>query len=373
MSIKGKRAVSIEQALDHRILHGLSCEWEVAIWMLDESFRSLLRKPIFSLREMDRRLGYWDPVKKEISLSRSFVSNHSWYAVRDVLVHEIAHQVAYQVFGVVNETAHGPAFQKACGLLRIDADATGRYQALTEHSECGESDKILIRVKKLLALAESQNVHEAEAAMLKAHELIAKYNVDLLALNEKRDFTSMLVCMPALRHTREKYHLANLLQDFYFVQGIWVPAYVVGKGKMGRAFEISGTAQNLEIASYVYDFISNYILAQWLKYNEAGLCNHHRRTDFAVGVLDGFRKKMEITHKKENSKRDDGALIAIKDSQLLDYMAFKYPHTRSVRRGTSNVDSNVIRAGMAIGENLVISKGISEKGKGRKLIGCLNG
>ena len=209
--------------------------------------------------------------------------------------------------------------------------------------------------------------------MLKAHELIAKFNVDLLFLNEKREFVSRLVGTPALRHTRDQYRLANLLQDFYFVQGIWVPVYVVEKGKMGRALELSGTTQNIEISVYVYEFISNYIRAQWMIYNAAGRCNYRRRTDFAVGVLDGFRKKMEIKSKKRNQKHCDGELIEIKDSQLQDYMAFKYPRTRSVRRGAPRVDSNVIRAGMAAGENLVISKGITEKGNGRKLIGCLDG
>ena len=155
MNSKGKKTVSLEQALEHRILHGLSCEWDMALWILKEGLRGFLRKPVFSLRDMDRRLGCWDPVNKEISLSRSFVFSHPWVAVRDVLVHEMAHQVAHQALGASNETAHGPAFQKACVLLRIDARATGRYRKLDTDYSGSRSDKILVRVKKLLALAES--------------------------------------------------------------------------------------------------------------------------------------------------------------------------------------------------------------------------
>ena len=114
----------------------------------------------------------------------------------------------------------------------------------------------MLRIKKLMALAQSQNQHEAEAAMAKAHQLIGKYNVDLLTHEENRDFVSVFVGKPALRHFREEYALARLLTDFYFVFGIWMPAYVVDKGKMGSVLEISGTVQNTKIAHYVYDFVN---------------------------------------------------------------------------------------------------------------------
>ncbi len=367
--LNGKQRGLLQETLEHRILHGLSCEWETALWVLGKDMRAQLQKPLFRLRDMERRLGQWDLAKKEISLSRSFVMEHPWGAVREVLAHEIAHQVAHQVFFAANETAHGPAFQKACALLHIDAVATGRYQRLDESDTCGESDRILIRIKKLLALAESQNVHEAEAAMLKAHALIEKYNVDLLALNEHRDFVSILVGPPALRHTRDKYRLANLLQDFYFVEGIWVPVYVMDKGRMGRALEISGTAQNVALGSYVHDFISHYIASQWIQYKNGKRLSHHRQTDFAIGILDGFRKKLTTTVDKKRCNRHRGALVAIDDPQLQTYMAYRYPQVRNIRRSASTTDMNVIQAGIAVGERLVISKGITVKEKGRGRIG----
>ena len=141
---------------------------------------------------MRRRLGEWDPVKREIALGRPFVMDHPWHAVRDVLHHEMAHQLAHEMLGGLRETPHGPAFQKACRLLRIEPDATGRYETIENASDGGASDAVLIKIKKLFALAESPNPHEAEAAMLKAHQLIARYNIDLLALNQNRRFVSML-------------------------------------------------------------------------------------------------------------------------------------------------------------------------------------
>ena len=94
---------------------------------------------------------------------------------------------------------HGPKFLRACNLLRANPKASGNYRPLHErisHELPGPEDKIMLRVKKLMALAESQNQHEAELAMAKAHEFIAKYNIDLLAHNEDRNFISVLLASP---------------------------------------------------------------------------------------------------------------------------------------------------------------------------------
>lgn len=42
-----------------------------------------------------------------------------------------------------------------------------------------EDNKVLDKIKKLLALSKSPNEHEAQAAMLKAQELMAKYNISV--------------------------------------------------------------------------------------------------------------------------------------------------------------------------------------------------
>ena len=117
-------------------------------------------------------------------------------------------------------------------MLRILPAASGSYQPLQDRfrqDRPGHYDKRLLRIKKLLALAESKNRFEADAAMTKAHELIATHNIELNRLENRRKFISIFIGAPALRHPREDYHLANLLQDYYFITGIWVPTYVVAK------------------------------------------------------------------------------------------------------------------------------------------------
>ncbi len=356
----------LRQALERRILHGLSCEWETALWMFPDMYRNSLRKPLFALRDMKQRLGEWDPGKREIGLSREFVLNHPWEAVRDVLHHEVAHQLAHEVLGGIGETAHGETFREACRLLRIKPDAAGKYGRIEAAARPDASDRVLLKIKKLFALAESPNAHEAEAAMVKAHQLIARHNIDLLTLKKDRRFASCLVGLAALRHTRDHYALANLIQDFYFVHGIWVPVYVLAKGKMGRVLELNGTAENVELASYVHDYITNYIDTQWRIFS--GGNGLRRKVDFALGVLDGFRRKLAPPEKEEPDGINERAVVPLDDPQLGRYLKDRYPHIRSFRRQGAGVDPGAMAAGIAAGDSLVIARGIRETGKRGRLI-----
>ena len=350
--------------LERGVLKGMACEWEAALHNLDPTQRQLIRRPLFAIKDMQTRWGNWSKEKREIALSRQLVQNYPWDSIRDVLLHEMAHQIAQQFFGASNQAPHGSAFKQACGLLRIQPAASGSYRPLQDRfreSHSSHYDKRLLRIKKLLALAESKNRFEADAAMAKAHELIARHNIEFNRLENKRQYLSIFIGSPALRHPREDYHLANLLQDYYFVSGIWVSAYVIEKGKMGRVLEISGTVPNLKIAEYVHDFISQFIDAQWHKYNCGKKLNRFRKTDFAVGIIEGFRGKLDLNIKKKKAKKDLFALIRKGDPQLEKYFKFKYPHTATVKKTANRQDVRVMRDGQKVGKKLVITRGICER------------
>ena len=365
------RSRSIQEALERKILHGLSLEWEMALDWLSSEHRRSMTKPMFRLETMTSRLGSWSPGKREICLNRVFVLNHPWDSVLEVLHHEIAHQFAHQVFGARHEKPHGPAFQKACTLLRANPQASGNYPPLHERigkETLREEDRILIRIRKLLALAQSRNRHEAEAAMLKAHQLIAKHNIDLLEHRRDRDFVSVFLGAPALRHFREAYTLAGLVQDYYFVEGIWIPAYVLEKGKMGRVLEISGTAQNVQMAAYVHDFVNHFIEREWKSYNRKKGLTRYRKTDFAIGIIEGFRSKLAAEARADEKEPESSALVKMEDPQLIQYMSHRYPHTTSMRRAPLRTNAEVLKDGIQIGKRLVISQGITETGNRGKYL-----
>ncbi len=356
--------IYIQEQLERRILHGLSCEWEKALWFVPPRYRDKMRKPLFSLGEIGEKWGVWHRNKREITLSRNLVLNYSWNAVREVLKHEMAHQFSEEALGANNETPHGPGFREACYHLRADPSASGDFTALETIGSAktnSPEDKMMVRIKKLMSLAQSQNRHEAEAAMAKAHELVDRYNIDLLRLEEERNFVSVFLGRPGLRHFREVHRLAILLSDFYYVYSIWESAYVLEKGKMGRVLEISGTEKNVRIASYVYDFVNRFIDSQWRRYNKGKNLGRYRRSDFAFGILEGFDAKLKSQSKKRTAKTGYG-LIKLEDPLLEQYKAYRYPRIRKSRGNAVQEDEQVRKDGEKVGDKLIISKGIHRRG-----------
>lgn len=363
----------LAEAVDRRILHGLSLEYDHALHCMPSDTASEMRKPFFRLSLNHHRVGSWHFAKREISISRKLALSYPWYAVREVLLHEMAHQMADEVFGAIGETAHGPAFQTACKFLQADPKASGSYPALHDsHEENAISDqqRLFDRVKKLMALSSSENPHEAAAAMAKANELIVKFNLPFLEGRLPSSFSTIFLGQPALRHFREDYRLAHLLQEFYFIEGLWVSSYVLAKGKMGRVFEASGTETNLKIAAYVYDCVCNYIENKWRIFSAGKKMGRFRKSDFASGIITGFHEKLEKERYPHHLNSNERALIIKGDPHLKAFFAERHPSIRTFRNRGSAMNAGIYNQGIETGRQLSLLKGVESNSSPKvKLIG----
>jgi len=343
--------------LERLIVRGLACEWDEACAALGPLVRGRLRRPLFALKDLVRRWGSWSRDKQEISLSRTLVLNHDWGDVRDVLLHEMAHQLADQALDGLNDPPHGPAFHTACGMLGADPRASGSFPTLRHRMELaanGDADRDTRRIRKLLRLACSPHRHEAEAAMLKAHELMARHTRTMIATNSPREYMSVFVGEPALRHARSCYHLAALLRDFYFVLPVWIPTYVVSRGRMGRVLEISGMPKNIQTAGRVAALIAGVARREW---KAADIGRGARFDDFVLGIVEGFRTRLESSAPAPGGGAQPGrALQKVFDPGLRDYGRKRYG--RLVHRGgaASRTDVRSLEAGRRVGRAIIVSE-----------------
>jgi hypothetical protein len=352
--------------LERSILHGLAAEWGSIADALPRRLREALRRPRFSLSDAARRLGSWNPAREEISISRPFALERGWDEVRELLRHELAHQLADQALGGGAETAHGPAFREACRLLGAHPGASGDFVPLGDRL-AGDADparaRALVRMHKLLALASSRNRHEAELALLRAREYARRHRVG--AQGENPEFLSAFAGRPALRHTREEYLLAALVTRTWEAYGIWVPAWVVERGRLGTVLELSGTPAQVKLAGYVHEFVRRYIATEWARYDRGRRLGSRRRTDFGCGVIEGFRGRLE---RGKGGGAGEAVVRTGHDPQLAGYLAARYPRRTTIRRGGGRVDPGVHRDGVRTGERLVIRDGVEAPPSTRRLL-----
>jgi predicted SprT family Zn-dependent metalloprotease len=323
---------------------------------LNESlFKSALQTPQFSLSDASSTLGRWWPRTRTLELSRSFVLSQDWTVVLEVLKHEMAHQFVHEVLRE-DETAHGPAFQATCERLGIDARAGG----LPQPSSSVEQSRLLERVHKLLALAQSDNRHEAEAAAAAAQRLVLKHNLDLRERKAEGDLSFRQLGRVTGRVSEWERRLGNILRDHFFVEIIWVPAYLPTQAKRGSVMEAIGSPENLELAAYVYDFLRQTAERLWRAHQqETGESKNRDRQPYYAGVMSGFAQKLEQEAKAHRAQ----GLVWVPHARLKDYTRKRHPHLRTIHhQGHRRRDA--FQEGQRAGRGVVLHRGISESGRG---------
>jgi hypothetical protein len=306
-------SASLSESLEAALLRQLGSTWTE---INQNHFRERLRRPVFGLSE-GTRLGAWHGLRREITLSRALVLEQPWGAVREVLKHEMAHQYVDEVLGVRDQTAHGPAFEALCREQGIDGSASGLPSA-----SGADGGGVLRRVARLLALAGSSNVHEAESAMQQARRLMLKHNIDSAVTAAQGGFTFRQVGRPRGRVDAHEHLLASLLADHFFVEVIWVPGYAPLTGRQGRVLELCGTVANLDVACYVHGFLLETGERLWRAHKQAaGLPGDRERRRFLLGVMIGFDEK--LAHSAAESQRE--GLVWVGDPALQQYLRRRYP------------------------------------------------
>ena len=322
-----------------------------------------LKRPLFILGDSKKKLGSWDGNRRTLMISRQHILSHDWETVVDTLRHEMAHQYVQEHLGLGAAAPHGREFRDACELLRCDpaAQADGTAMGKLEDSPA-EKDRKLGRIKELLALAGSPNEHEAATAMRLAQKYLLKYNLDFDDLPGERSYDFLYLGDCASRVQEYQYVLSNILQEYFFVLAIWTYSYDPRRDKPGKRLQICGTRQNLEIASYVYDYVMGAAGPLWEAHKAATSTKKKRRgtrLQYLAGLLQGLKQKLE--RQKDTLEREQG-LIWVGDTRLGEYYRHQNPRIRSVA-GSGVTRSRGYADGMRDGRKLNIRRGVRDRGR----------
>ncbi|HEY4183936.1 MAG TPA: DUF2786 domain-containing protein [Polyangia bacterium] len=339
----------LSAALERALVVQLGHTWSE---LNQNHFRGRLRRPVIALSDTERRLGAWNGGTRTLSLARVLVLDRSWMVVREVLKHEMAHQFVDEVLGVRDQTAHGPAFDNVCRQHGFDASAVGLPELAEGAAGLGGGSPILRRIARLLALADSPNAHEAEAAMRAAQRLMLTHNIDVAAAATREGFTFRQVGTPSGRVSGAEHVLAGILARHFFVEAIWVPSYLPLAGKQGRVLELCGTVSNLDVAGYVHGFLLETGERLWRQHRESrGLDGNRERRRFLLGVMMGFDDKLAAAS-AENRRE---GLIWVGDPALTDYLGRRYPR-RTGGAGIGVRATESYEDGRRAGREIVLTK-----------------
>lgn len=193
-------------------------------------------------------------------------------------------------------------------------------------------DNVTEKIRKLLAKAESNNEHEATAALLKARELMAKYKVDEAAIKDTPARNNVLnkavykaetfsglknTWFLDLSHTIADNHCCAAVQQSYIGRST---AFVV----------FAGLDEDPYIALEVFTYAVQHIKAQVKEYGQyirkAGLYPaneiRQRARTWEYSYADGFNRGLAAKYAEQLKADNTGtmALTVVKPVEVTDYV-----------------------------------------------------
>ncbi len=358
-------------------------DWErAALLELTQEYARICRERKVSLRPASIQLfdsqslwGQFNPLTRSISISRKLIENQSWQNVLGVFRHEMAHQHVFEKDPAeYNQKPHGEIFQNACSVLGVPFQFTKAKIGFQDSSldwkdeaEDTSDHKMLDKVKKLLSLAQSANIHESGLAMQKVQELYAQYNINKFAIPglDRSQYVHLIIAEGKKRKNTWEQRIISLLLESFFVEIIILQQYNPQTAEKNQAFEIIGTRENVLMAEYVYYFLLNQVEVL-LKQSNAK--SRNEKASFRLGIIEGFAAKLRcpetvILNQKEISTVQKALILFKSNSSLEKYLKDIYPRLSFKKSSSRVIDTRSFYAGQKEGQKLVLNKPLENSKK----------
>lgn len=214
-------------------------------------------------------------------------------------------------------------------------------------------EKIIDKVRKLLALATSSNEHEAAAAAAKAQELLLKYNlsesqVTIGDLEEKAEHSEFY----------EKYKSGWMGQLMYGICQSLCCEMVSSTQYKGKTFHIFGKPSNIEVATYLYEYLRREVIK---------IQPHYNKLAFSMGAVVTINKKLRQTFTEFQKASDQTmALVHVQNQAAIALRNEVFPKLSKGR--SASLDSYAFSEGRRAGEGIAIHRGVGNTNTGGQFL-----
>jgi len=305
--------------------------------------------------EDNSRLGYFDSRTYELGLSKKLMFQAKDKVLKNIIRHELAHFIAYILHG--SHVMHGDEFKNICRSYNWDTEVERAYGNVVLENDKIEGDlkteKLLERLKKLLALTSSDNPHERELATLKANQLLLEHNLDMTRQTHAEDETVYVKrVLEASRKQTKHVAIYEILKTFFVS-----PVFNHGRGIF--YLEVIGDKTSVELAEYVAHFLDLELENMWkdASKNNPTFKGLAAKNSFFRGVSKGYIEKIE-SQKKKSAQSFELALIEKNLAAQMKTVYSRIGHS-SMSAGSHHHGANA--AGIESGRNLSIKPGVSNK------------
>lgn len=350
--VYSKKIIGFIQEIQEKIRAVLSIEMGIKVrggrfYNPEQTISYPIKVVIYNNKKM---LGYFDPNFYELGFHEQLIYG-SGNQLLNVIRHELAHYILFNLYGGRAE-AHGVEFRRLCQSIGWGSEvylATSCFEG-GEEIAATEEGGVLRKVKKLMALSTSSNTHEAELALLKSQQLLAKHNLEESVLEAEEEGRIFLKRVFKQKKEDGKMRCIAKIIETFFVSVIY------SRTREGTHLEIVGTDVNVEIAEYVAAFLKQELDLLWQRAQKGqNLKGMIAKNSFFTGVAKGYCNKVKGFERHYSEEMSKSLMVV--ERQLVDARELIYPRLSRVKSsGRSCSDS--IACGELAGSQLRINPGV---------------
>lgn len=298
-----------------------------------------------------KMLGYFDPDFSELGFHECLLHTNR-ENLRDLIRHELAHYITHINYGGAVQS-HGIEFRAFCQSMGWGEEVYKATTTLEAGSNVLEEESSVFRkIKKLMALATSSNVHEAELAMIKSQQLLLKHNIEAESIERSEEEKVFVKRIMKLKRRNDKMRTIGRILETFFV------SVVFNRSKDFTHLEIVGNAVNVEIAEYVAAFLDLELEKLWKQVQKQGnLRGVVAKNSFFLGIARGYSKK--VTELKRGYESSISNALMVIEKQLVDATAMVYGRLSTSRSGGSHCPHSSA-LGEQMGRSLNINPAINK-------------
>jgi hypothetical protein len=321
---------------------------------ISTTYRLGLSTPIFSIEKTHLFWAKWQPYLRLIVFNKELFETYPWPVVVEILKHEMVHQFVDERLGGGDGKAHGELFQKKAQEIALAPWA--KRASIYGDIFAGQSEEspILRKIKKLMALSTSDNIHESMAAMEKVKELSHAHHLE--NYSEIPEYDTLTIEYKTSRLQAHIYQIGRLLMDHFHVRNIYVPVFVPEANESYMALTMIGKNSHLQIAEYLHGFLCRELPKLWKQ--QTDYKGMRAKNSYYAGILAGFESQLKKST-KPLSKEEKGLMVK-EDQRLQDFFGRRFPSTRKLSHGSRLINKDSYLSGQEEGLNLKWHAGLKK-------------
>jgi hypothetical protein len=229
-----------------------------------------------------------------------------------------------------------------------------------------DHEALLDTIRRLLALSGSPNEHEARAALAKAHELLARHNLDLAEVQAEPSGESFgdEVVSHGGRKPAETLYVTAICEQFFFVRFISRTQWDAGQQRRVQTLMLFGRKENLPVGQHVYRYLSETFVRLWREYcGKNPGCSQRERRTYYLGLFEGLRNRLERERREMTRQAARHDALVVVHREIDAAMRTHYGRIREERHATPLTGSmGAYLAGRVRGANIEIHRPLPAAG-----------